>query len=99
MKYQGQQIHLVGNPGDNGIIPFQHTDEYGQTVTLAFRLNKSYEVGGRDENGNLIGDWAYETYMNSDLNHTRAKNRAEKVSEGRKISAGEGVRARDNYLN
>lgn len=98
MKHQGKEIYIAGKPGEKGCIPFQHTDQYGVTKTLALAMNKTYRVGETDENGELIEDWAYESFLSFDLNNNREKTSTEKRSDLSKVEEG-GIRNRVAFIN
>lgn len=88
MKHQGKYIHLTGNPNQKDAVPFQHTNQHGETETIALKLNQTYQVGGLDENGKVIDDWVYDLFLTCDYNSSREKSKAEKKSEISEISDG-----------
>lgn len=77
LKYAGAQIVIEGERGDNSIEVFQHMYGDGTSETIGLRKHKAYVVGGPDENGNIIKDWVFETYMLSGTSLGRPKTRVE----------------------
>ena len=86
--HEGKEIHLAGKPGENGIVPFQHMFGDGTSKTVGLRYNKTYRVGETDECGNVIEDWVYESFMQSDLNNNRVKGRAEQQMDEHEAANG-----------
>lgn len=88
LKHEGKSIFLVGKAGENGIVPFQHMFGDGHSETVGLRLNTAYVVGGKDEHGNVIGDWVYDSFMLSEYNNLRVKSKAEQELEEHIVERG-----------